>query len=180
MKVANKEISVKLVGNFKTPEVKALLSRPPQKAFEIFSHSKSITLTEGKENWATLEESEKQPFVAASDKQRDLATKIKVLAKQHYSLTQALASCEQSLKAAKEEYLGLNTSSKSQGSGKTRPQGYYRRGTRKSKGKQAFEAFSAKWQAENCKTEEMTSEQTELQAQAWKSLTSEEKKQYYN
>lgn len=180
MKVANREFSVKLVGTIKTPEVKALLCKQPQKAFEIFSHTKSITIPEGKQCWAALEESEKQPYIAESDKQRDLVAKIKILAKQHYSLTQALVSCEESLKVLKEEYLSLKSLSKPQGSGNTKPQGYYKRTIKKSRGKQAFEAFSAEWQAKNCKNGEMTSENNELLAQAWKSLTNEQKKQYYN
>lgn len=177
MKVDKKEFSVKLVGNLKTPEIKALLPKSPLKAHEIFAYSKALSLSEGKENWALLEESEKLPFIAECDKQRDLAAKIKVLAKQHYSLTQALSNAEESLKTLSEEYVALVGS---KGSKKTGSRGYYKKNGRKTKGKLAYEAFSAKWKEENSNNEEMNEEKRNLVSQAWKSLTREEKNKYYN
>lgn len=180
MKVDNKEFSVKLVGTLKTPEIKTLLPKLPLKAYEIFANSKALSLTQGKEDWNNLEESEKLPFIAQSDKQRDLADKIKVLAKQHYSLAMAISNVEQSLKTLNEEYSALIGSRSLKSSKNAGSRGFYKKNGKNFKGKLAFEAFSAKWKEENSSNEEMNEEKRQIVSQAWKSLTREEKQKYYN
>lgn len=174
MNLSAKEFSVDFVGSLKTPEIKKNLVWPAQNPLFLFRQSKGISEKEAKTLWETLPDTEKQPFCATSLKQKDLCSEIKILSKKLFSLTFALAETEKSLSKVKEEYssLRVNTATKTASS--------RRRNNFQSRGRAAFQAFSKSWKEKNNETEGTARELRLLVSEAWKKMTPDEKKVYYN
>lgn len=164
MQQAKSDFSVKLQGNFRTPEIRKLFSKWPQTPYSIFLFKQEKWGKDANQAWKALDENSKKPYYEESSKQKALSKEIKELAQKRYSLAQALNEIDSNLSCKKEEYLKTRVSQKRSTVKKPRP----------------FDKFKAEWLEKNGTTECDKKLLIQQVSKAWAGLSVEQKATYRN